>query len=126
MRLSVGPWHAVDDRSAGRRQAGLLPKGAGTSTPGMVAYPIDVDAVAASAVPELETRPVTDAAGIHAHRQTVTGRRRSPLLVLTWTLGERARSSARPARSRAEWLYPRKGQVGKLATRHSQVARPMA
>ena len=53
-------------------QAGLASAGADTATPGMVAYPIDFDAIAEPAVPELEIRRVTDAAGIDAHREAVT------------------------------------------------------
>jgi GNAT superfamily N-acetyltransferase len=53
-------------------QAGLAPTGEGTSTPGMVAFPIDHDPIAAQASTELEIRRITDAAGIDAHRQTVT------------------------------------------------------
>jgi len=63
----------IDDRFIPTlSQAGLAPEGAETSTPGMVAYPIDFDAVAEAAVPELEIRRVTDAAGINAHREAVT------------------------------------------------------
>jgi hypothetical protein len=53
-------------------QAGLVPAGGETSTPGMVAFPIDHDAIAAHASPGLEIRRVTDAADIDAHRQVVT------------------------------------------------------
>ena len=63
----------IDDRFIPTlSQAGLAPEGAETSTPGMVAYPIDFDAIAEPAVPELEIRRVTDAAGIDAHREAVT------------------------------------------------------
>jgi len=51
--------------------AGLAPAGEGTSTPGMVAFPIDRDAIAAPS-PELEIHRVTDAPGIDAHRRVVT------------------------------------------------------
>jgi hypothetical protein len=63
----------IDDRFIPTlSQAGLAPEGAETSTPGMVAYLIDFDAIAEPAVPELEIRRVTDAAGIDAHREAVT------------------------------------------------------
>jgi GNAT superfamily N-acetyltransferase len=52
--------------------AGLTPAGEETSTPGMVAFPIDHDAIAAHASPELQIRRVTDATGIDAHRRAVT------------------------------------------------------
>ncbi len=53
-------------------RAGLVPAGEEASTPGMVAFPIDHDALAGHASPGLEIRRVTDAAGIDAHRQAVT------------------------------------------------------
>lgn len=53
-------------------QAGLAAAGVETVTPGMVAYPIDHDAIAEQAAPGLEIRRVTDAAGIDAHRRAVT------------------------------------------------------
>jgi GNAT superfamily N-acetyltransferase len=53
-------------------QAGLVPAGEETSTPGMVAFPIDHDAIEEHAAPELEILRVTDAARIEAHRQVVT------------------------------------------------------
>jgi GNAT superfamily N-acetyltransferase len=53
-------------------QAGLAPAGEETSTPGMVAFPIDHEAITAHTSPELEIRAVTDAAGIDAHRRVVT------------------------------------------------------
>jgi GNAT superfamily N-acetyltransferase len=63
----------IDDRFIpALTQAGLAPAGEETSTPGMVAFPIDREVIAAHAAPELEIRRVTDAAGIEAHRQTVT------------------------------------------------------
>ena len=63
----------IDDRFIPTlTQAGLAPAGEETSTPGMVAFPIDHDAIAEHAAPELEIRRVTDAAGIDAHRQAVT------------------------------------------------------
>ncbi len=52
--------------------AGLAPEGSETWVPGMVAYPLDSDAIAVPAAPELEIRRVTDAAGIDAHREAVT------------------------------------------------------
>jgi GNAT superfamily N-acetyltransferase len=63
----------IDDRFvATLARAGLEPEGEETSTPGMVAYPIDHDLVARHAAPELEIRRVTDAAGIDVHRRIVT------------------------------------------------------
>jgi hypothetical protein len=63
----------IDDRFIPTlTQAGLAPAGEETSTPGMVAFPIDHHAIAEHASPELEIRRVTDAAGIDAHRQAVT------------------------------------------------------
>jgi len=52
--------------------AGLRPAGQSPTTPGMVAFPIDGDAVAKLAAPEYEIRRVTDAAGIDVHRRVVT------------------------------------------------------
>ncbi len=63
----------LDDRFiATLTQAGLAPAGQETWTPGMVAFPIDHDAIAQPAAPGLEIRRVIDAAGIDAHRQVVT------------------------------------------------------
>lgn len=63
----------VDDRFIPiLTRAGLVPAGEEASTPGMVAFPIDHDALAGHASPGLEIRRVTDAAGIDAHRQAVT------------------------------------------------------
>ena len=63
----------IDDRFIPTlSRAGLAPAGEETATPGMVAFPIDHDAMAEHAAPELEIRRVTDAAGLDAHRQTVT------------------------------------------------------
>ena len=63
----------IDDRFIPTlTQAGLAPAGEDTFTPGMVAFPIDQDAISQPAGPELEIRRVTDAAGIEAHRQAVT------------------------------------------------------
>lgn len=53
-------------------QAGLASAREDTATPGMVAFPIDHDAIASQASPELEIRRVTDLAGIDAHCQVVT------------------------------------------------------
>ena len=52
--------------------AGLARAAEATSTPGMVAFPIDDDAIAAHAAPGLEIRRVTDAASIDVHRRIVT------------------------------------------------------
>jgi len=57
---------------AGVTEAGLAPAGQETVTPGMVAFPIDHEAIAERAASELEIRRVTDATGIDAHRQAVT------------------------------------------------------
>jgi GNAT superfamily N-acetyltransferase len=63
----------IDDRFIPTlTRAGLAPAGEETSTPGMVAFPIERDTIAEPAAPELEIRRVTDAAGIDAHRQAVT------------------------------------------------------
>ena len=63
----------IDDRFIPTlTRAGLAPAGEETSTPGMVAFPIDHDAIAERAASELEIRQVTDAAGIEAHRQAMT------------------------------------------------------
>jgi hypothetical protein len=63
----------IDDRFIPTlTQAGLAPAGQETPMPGMVAFPIDHDAIAEHASLELEIRRVTDAAGIDAHRQVVT------------------------------------------------------
>ena len=63
----------IDDRFiATLVQAGLVPAAPETSTPGMVAFPIDHHRSAAIASPDLEIRRVTDAAGINAHRQVVS------------------------------------------------------
>ena len=63
----------IDDRYIPTlTQAGLAATGQETSTPGMVAFPVDHDAIAEHAAPELEIRRVTDAAGIDAHRRAVT------------------------------------------------------
>jgi GNAT superfamily N-acetyltransferase len=53
-------------------KAGLEPTGPETSTPGMVAFPIEHEAIAVHAASELEIQRVTDAAGIDAHNQAVT------------------------------------------------------
>ena len=63
----------VDDRFiTTMARAGLEPEGEETSTPGMVAFPIDRDTIARQAAFELEIRRVTDAAGVDDHRQVVT------------------------------------------------------
>jgi len=63
----------IDDRFIPTvTQAGLVPSGDEFSTPGMVAFPIDHDAIARHASPDLEIRRVTDAADISAHRWAVT------------------------------------------------------
>jgi GNAT superfamily N-acetyltransferase len=63
----------IDDRFIPTlTQAGLAPAEEETSIPGMVAFPIDHDAIAEHASPDLEIRRVTDAAGVDAHCQVVT------------------------------------------------------
>jgi GNAT superfamily N-acetyltransferase len=63
----------IDDRFIPTlTQAGLAPAGEETSTPGMVAFPINHDAIAEHSAPELEIGRVIDAAGMDAHRQAVT------------------------------------------------------
>jgi GNAT superfamily N-acetyltransferase len=67
----------VDDRLIPTlTRAGLVPAGAASSTPGMVAFPIDrdtvADAVAPSRLQAFEIRRVTDAFGIDEHRTIVT------------------------------------------------------
>ena len=63
----------IDDRFIPTlTQAGLAFAGKETSMPGMVAFPIDHDAITQHAFPELEIRRVTNAAGIDAHRQAMT------------------------------------------------------
>jgi GNAT superfamily N-acetyltransferase len=53
-------------------EAGLGPAGAATSTPGMVAFPIDLHTIGRQAAPGLEIRRVTDVTGIEVHRGVVT------------------------------------------------------
>jgi len=61
----------IDDRFVPTlTQAGLT--GRETSFPGMVAFPIDHDAIPELGPAELEIRRVTDAAGIDDHRQAAT------------------------------------------------------
>ena len=63
----------IDDRFIPTlTQAGLAPAGEETSTPGMVAFPIDREAIGHGAAPGLDIRRVTDASGIEAHRSVVT------------------------------------------------------
>ena len=63
----------IDDRFvATLARAGLEREGEETSTPGMVAFPIDRDLIARHAPAELEIRRVTDATGIDVHRHVVT------------------------------------------------------
>jgi GNAT superfamily N-acetyltransferase len=65
--------HGIDDRFIPTLiQAGLEAEPPRTATPGMVAFPIDRDAIAKQVVPELDIQRVADAAGIDAHRQTAT------------------------------------------------------
>jgi GNAT superfamily N-acetyltransferase len=64
---------ALDDRFiATLTQAGLASAGEDTATRGMVAFPIDHEAIASQASPELEIRRVTDLAEMDAHRRAVT------------------------------------------------------
>ena len=53
-------------------EAGLVPDGQETWTPGMVAFPTTRHPPAAEAAPGLEIRRVTDAEGIDVHRRVVT------------------------------------------------------
>ena len=63
----------VDDRLVQTlARAGLELEGEETSTPGMVAYPIDHDAIATPASPGLEIRAIADAAGIEDHQGVAT------------------------------------------------------
>lgn len=63
----------IDDRFISTLiQAGLEAEAPETATPGMVAFPIDHDAISMQAVPNLDIHRVTDAAGIDAHRQAAT------------------------------------------------------
>jgi GNAT superfamily N-acetyltransferase len=63
----------IDDRFISTvTEAGLAPAATETSTPGMVAFPINDVAIEELAAPELEIRRVTDGAGIDAHRQVAT------------------------------------------------------
>jgi GNAT superfamily N-acetyltransferase len=63
----------IDDRLIpAMDRAGLTPPDAQDRTPGMVAFPIDRDALAGAPAPGLEIRRVTDAAGIDVHRRVVT------------------------------------------------------
>lgn len=63
----------VDDRFISTlAEAGLVPAGQATSTPGMVAFPIDHRVIESQGASDLEIRRVTDTAGIDAHRQVVT------------------------------------------------------
>ena len=63
----------IDDRFIPTlTQAGLAAAEEVASMPGMVAFPIDDDAIAEHGSSDLEIRRVTDAAGIDAHCQVVT------------------------------------------------------
>jgi GNAT superfamily N-acetyltransferase len=63
----------IDDRFIPTlADAGLLPAGEETSTPGMVAFPIDPAAIAVPSAPELAIHRVTNAGGVDAHCRTVT------------------------------------------------------
>jgi GNAT superfamily N-acetyltransferase len=63
----------VDDRFIPTlAHAGLAPEAEETSTPGMVAFPIDRDATASHAAPGLEIRRVAGITGIDDHRDVVT------------------------------------------------------
>lgn len=65
--------HGIDNRFIPTLiQAGLGAQPPETATPGMVAFPIDREVIKRQAVPGLDIRRVTDAAGIDAHRQTAT------------------------------------------------------
>ena len=63
----------IDDRFVRMlTRAGLESGGEETSTPGMVAFPIDHDLIERHAAPELEISRVTDTTGIEVHRHVVT------------------------------------------------------
>ena len=63
----------IDDRFIPTlTQAGLAPAGEETSTPGMVASPIDHDAIGRHGAPGLDIRRVTDGDSIDVHRGVVT------------------------------------------------------
>ena len=63
----------IDDRFVETlARARLEPEGQETSTPGMVAFPIDHDLIARQASPDLEIHRVTDSTGIDDHRHVVT------------------------------------------------------
>jgi GNAT superfamily N-acetyltransferase len=63
----------VDDRFISTLiQAGLAPTGKETTTPGMVAFPINHEAIEEHASSGLEIHRVTDAVRIDVHRQVVT------------------------------------------------------
>jgi ribosomal protein S18 acetylase RimI-like enzyme len=69
VRLREGP----DDRFVTELiRAGWVVGGAGTMTPGMVAFPIDHLAALTQDVPGFEIRRVTDGAGVEDHRVVVT------------------------------------------------------
>lgn len=62
----------IDDRFVGPlTRAGWVGAGQGTMTPGMVAFPIDHLAGAATEVPRFEIRSVTDATALEEHRVVV-------------------------------------------------------
>ena len=63
----------IDDRLIPTlERAGLTPPDAADRTPGMVAFPIDREAIAGALAPGLEILRVSDAAGIDVHCQVVT------------------------------------------------------
>ena len=69
VRLRAG----IDDRFIRTlADAGLVPAGEATTTPGMAAFPIDDNPTTGPAAPDLEIRMVTDAAGIDVHRRVAT------------------------------------------------------
>jgi GNAT superfamily N-acetyltransferase len=72
-RFVVRLREGIDDRLTSTLSgAGLTPEDAASRTPGMVAFPVDLDAIAGHAARGLEIRRVTDAAGVDAHRQVVS------------------------------------------------------
>ena len=79
----------------------------------MVAFPIDYDAMAAHASPELEIRRVTDAAGIDLHCQVVTAGFGSDPAVARGTACPHLLDAARVRRLR--WL--RRGETRRLGPR---------
>lgn len=72
-RFVVRLREGIDDRFIPTlTEAGIVPESTATTTPGMVAFPIERDAITAPAPAELEIHRVIDAAGIDTHCRVVT------------------------------------------------------